>query len=143
MSFFKRLLFLLLIASPLQAMVPTSPKLSLYQPAPVVKTPEDAFIYWFPFIDRIRLINIKNYSVKLDYQQINIHYRGVPIPDSKIKVELSYITAVNFATQVGYMNGWDPNRWVFFFPRSYSVGISPFTNNYTNMMLLKFSMRVL
>lgn len=99
-------------------------------------------VYWFPVIDKIRVLNFYRYSMKLDYQKITIRYRGRPIPDSRVQVLIAYVTSVDFESQIGYMNSWDIDRWVFFAPRSYSIGISPLGHNGSNNIQLRVAMRV-
>lgn len=95
-----------------------------------LKTPEDAIIFLFPVLDKLRLLTFRDMSLKLDYSRISIHKREY-IPGRngtwQFFAQYSQFGGLQMITEAefGYANQLDVNRWVFFPPTGYSVGVKP------------------
>jgi len=116
---------LLLLLTPLAS----ASKLDLNtKPEVRLKTPEDAFRYWFPFIEKFQVIKLNNYVLKLDTKRIKFSHRGRTIPSSKIVVALAYSNnLISVESPTGYFNSLDVDRWVFYIPFNYDVYVNPLT----------------
>lgn len=112
-----------------------------------LKTPEDALIFLFPIIDKLRIIQFRDLSMKLDFKTIKIKKRDyIPGPNGKTRffIQYSQYGGLQLFTeaQFAYTNHTDIDRWVFFPPTGYAIGARPIAigstdaNNGSQLLLI-------
>lgn len=122
----KRLVGLLLILCPVIASAS-----GLYDIHPTrIQTPEDALVFIFPVLDQLRILTFRDLQLKPGYGDIKITKRPyIPGRNGRFQLfgQYSQYGGLQMFTeaQFAYMNSLDVDRWVFFPPTGWSVGLKP------------------